>query len=96
LYSNGRYCISAIQRIVQQIQRIVQQIQRIVQQKQKLDSKCNNCTDSPEKMQKKQKMYREDGRETGSLCCTIIETKIQLLKNLDSAKKRQFSSPWTV
>ena len=31
-----------------------------------------------------------------SLCCTIIETKIQLLKNLDSAKKRQFSSPWTV
>ena len=55
LYSNGRYCISAIQRIVQQIQ-------RIVQQKQKLDSKNKNCTDSPEKMQKKQKMYREDGR----------------------------------
>ena len=35
LYSNGRYCISAIQRIVQQIQ-------RIVQQKQKLDSKNKN------------------------------------------------------
>ena len=31
-----------------------------------------------------------------SLCCTIIETKIKLLKNLDSAKKREFSSPWTV
>ena len=92
LYSNGRYCISAIQRIVQQIQ-------RIVQQKQKLDSKNKNWIANaiivliPPKKCKKTKNV--SGRWP-SLCCTIIETKIQLLKNLDSAKKRQFSSPWTV
>ena len=66
LYSDGRYCISA--------------------NTTNCTANTTNCTANttnwiaiaiivlipPKKCKKKQKMYREDGRETESLCCTII------------------------
>ena len=75
MYSNGRYCISAIQRIVQQIQ-------RIVKQKQKLDSKNKNWIANaiivlipPKKCQKNKKCIGKMAEKPGLFAVQLLKQK---------------------